>query len=85
MKKNEIVMLRFDEVSAIQNSIEDSVTRNLLGAALTIVVRRFMSRQDLPVSNFDMVFFSEAMIELFEDHVLVKNILDEIEIDGHRI
>ena len=68
-------MLRLEEASELQNSVKDLVTSQLLSMASTCVMRKFMENTTLPISDFDMRFFSEAMLDFCSKHENLKKIL----------
>lgn len=68
-------MLRLVEASELQNSVDDLVTSQLLSMASTCVMRKFMENKTLPVSDFDMRFFSEAMLDFCSKHDTLRQIL----------
>ena len=74
-KNKEPIMLRLDEASELQKSVKDLVTSQLLSMASTCVIRKFMENKALPISDFDMRFFSEAMLEFCSKHDSLRQIL----------
>lgn len=74
------VMLRHDESAELISSVEDSITQNLLSAASYCIVKRFLENKNLPVADFDLRFFSEAMFEFCNNHKLLQKILNKEEV-----
>jgi len=77
---NKTEILRYRESTELVASVKDSVTQNLLSAASVCVINRFLKKENLPIQDFDLRFFSEAMLELFEKHELLQKILNGEEV-----
>ncbi|MFN0141015.1 MAG: hypothetical protein ACKVQW_13135 [Pyrinomonadaceae bacterium] len=74
-ENNETLMLRLEESAKLQNSIQDLITKQLLEMAGTCVMRKFIENKSLPISDFDMRFFSEAMLDFCSSHEDLRRIL----------
>ena len=79
-ENRETIMLRYKESTELIASVEDLVTQNLLSAAAFCIIKRFLANEKLPIENFDLRFFSEAMLELCSDHKLIQSILNGEEV-----
>lgn len=75
-ENNEAVMLRYKEFTQLVESVKDPITKNLLSAVATCIIKRFLTRENLPIENFDLRFFSEAMLEFCNDHKFIQSILN---------
>jgi hypothetical protein len=76
----ESVLLNQKESSEMIASTEDLITNRLLNAACYCVIKRFLENKNLPDADFDMKFFSEAMLEFCSNHELLRKILDGKEV-----
>jgi hypothetical protein len=70
-QESDVKMLRYDESRDLVNSIEDQITRNLMNALSFCIIRRFLTKKELPISDFDIGFFSNAMLDVCRDHGLI--------------
>lgn len=68
-------MTRLEESAELHKSVNDQITSQLLSIATTCVMRKFIANKHLPVSNFDMRFFSEAMLDFCSKHESLRQIL----------
>ncbi len=68
-------MLRREEAAELQNSVKDLVTSQLLSLAAMCVWRKFMENTTLPISDFDMRFFSEVMLDFCSKHETLRQVL----------
>jgi hypothetical protein len=68
-------ILRQEESWEILSSIKDLKTNQLLNKATMCIVHTYMNSKEQPVSNFDLRFFVEAMLEFCNDHETLKRIL----------
>ena len=71
----EALLLRQDEAMKLLKSVEDPVTNQLMNMANFEVLRRFLHRDGLPVSDFDLRFFIEAMKDFCSQHDNLRKIL----------
>ena len=69
------VLLYEAEADQFLNSVSDPVIRELMGIAHAEVKHRFQERQGLPSSDFDMLFFLQAVKAFFGKTELLKRIL----------
>jgi hypothetical protein len=76
----ETIMLRHSESAELISSVKDSRTQKLLSAASYCVIKKFLENKTLPVANFDLRFFSEAMLEFCSNHELIQKILNGQEV-----
>lgn len=76
----ETMMLRHSESAELISSVKDSITQKLLSAASYCVIKRFLENKNLPVADFDLRFFSEAMLEFCSNHELLQKILNGQEV-----
>ena len=80
-QNGEPVLLRRQESSdLIDSATEDLVTNRLLRAACFCIIKRFLENKNLPVADFDLGFFTEAMFEFCSNHKLLQDILDGKEV-----
>jgi hypothetical protein len=76
----EPILLNQKESSELIASTEDIITNRLMNAACYCIIKRFLENKSLPVADFDMRFFSEAMLEFCSNHELLRKILDGKEV-----
>ena len=69
-------ILRQDEARQILLSVEDLTTNQLLNKANMCILSKYMQNRELLMSDFDLKFFLEAMLEFCSDHENLKRILD---------
>lgn len=74
------MMLRYKESVELISSVNDSVTQTLMAAAATCIIKRFLANENIPIEDFDLRFFSEAMLEFCSDHKLIQSILNGEEV-----
>ena len=72
----EILLLRQDEAMKLLKSVEDPITNQLMNMANFEVLRRFLRHEGLPVSDFDLKFFIEAIKDFCSQHDNLRKILD---------
>lgn len=70
-----VTTLRHPEAIAFLNSIKDPITRRLAHNAHFLALRRFTENRELPVANFDILFFAQVMEEFCSEHDLLKQYL----------
>jgi hypothetical protein len=68
-------MIRLEESAELHKSVKDQITLQILGMATTCVMRKFIENKHLPVADFDMRFFSEAMLDFCNKHENLRRIL----------
>lgn len=73
---HEPTILRYLESTELVASVEDPITQNLLSAASMCIIKRFLKKDNLPIEDFDLRFFSEAMLEFCSNHELLRKILN---------
>ena len=69
-------MLRYSESAELISSVKDLTTQKLLSAASYCIIKRFLENKNLPIADFDLRFFSEAMLEFCSNHELLQKILN---------
>lgn len=71
-------MVRHDEAMALLRSLDggDAITKSLVNNAMFHLLRRVNTRRELPVSDFDLMYFVELMREMFSEHDVLKRMLD---------
>ena len=75
-QNQEIIMLRYKESTELVASIKDPITQNFMSAVSLCIIKRFLTKENLPIENFDLGFFSEAMLEFCSDHKFIQSILN---------
>lgn len=68
-------MLRGNEAMELLKSVNDPITNQLMNMANFEVLRRFLERDGLPISDFDLRFFMEAMKDFCSQHDTIRKIL----------
>jgi hypothetical protein len=64
-----------EEAESFLQSVSDPATKQLLAIAYAEVRRRFEEKKNLPVSDFDLLFFMERMKEFFSKADELRRIL----------
>jgi hypothetical protein len=74
----DVEMVRHDEAMALLRSLEDgdAITKILVNNAMFHLLRRVNTRRELPVRDFDVMYFVELMREMFSEHDVLKRMLD---------
>jgi hypothetical protein len=73
--KNYPGMRRGDEAREMLKSVKDPTTNQLMNMINFEVLKRFFERKDLPVCDFDMLFFMEVIREFCSQHSTMRKIL----------
>lgn len=81
--QNEVILINHEEGSKLYESINDSITQQLVWAAFVPIQNRFLTRKHLPDCDFDFKFFVEVMTEFFSDHEFIRKTLDEESLDNY--
>lgn len=68
-------ILRFDEAMLLLRSVDDLTTNQLMNTATFEVLKRFSESKELPVADFDLRFFMEAMLDFCSKHNTLRQIL----------
>ncbi len=69
-------LLRQDEAAQLLRSVKDLTTSQLMNIAGTLIIKRYLKQEGLPITDFDLKFFMEVMMEFCGDHDTLRRILD---------
>ena len=69
-------ILRQDETREILLSVTNPTTNQLLNMAVTCLLHKYVKSGQSLVSDFDLKFFAESMLEFCSKHENLKRILE---------